>query len=123
MREQVETRLNALGYAVTDSDRIALDFAIQKAEWTIQNACNVGTIPDGLLYVAVDMACGDFLSVKKNLGQLPEFDAEAAIQSIKEGDTQITYAVGSGESPVDWLLNHLSNEGKSQLLRYRRLVW
>lgn len=120
---EVKDRLKALGYEVVDGDQCSIDFAMQKVEWTIQNACNVSAIPDGLHNIAVDMACGEFLSVKKGHGQLPEFDVESAIKSIKEGDTQITYAVGDMANPVDWLLNYLMNYGKPQFITYRRLAW
>lgn len=119
----VKNRLKSLGYEVADGDRYAIDFAIEKVTWTIKNECNVTAIPDGLHNIAVDMVCGEFLSMKKGSGQLPEFDVESAIKSIKEGDTQITYAVGDMASPVDWLINYLMNSGKPQFVTYRRFAW
>lgn len=124
MVNDVKARLQSLGYTVTDSDQYALEFAIEKTTWAIINACNVSAVPDGLRNIAVDMACGEFLSIKKATGQLPEdFDAEAAVKSIKEGDTQVTYAVGDMAAPFDWLVDYLTSQGKSQFVHYRRLSW
>jgi hypothetical protein len=123
MYEDVITRLQSLGYTVVDGDRYAIEFAIQKVTWTIRNECNVAEIPDGLHNIAVDMVCGEFLSVMKGSGRLPEFDVENAIKSIKEGDTQVTYAVSDMANPLNWLINYLMNYGKSQFITYRRFVW
>jgi|LSQX01.3.fsa_nt_gb hypothetical protein len=123
MYEDVIKRLQSLGYTVVDGDRYAIEFAIQRVTWTIRNECNVTEIPDGLHNIAVDMVCGEFLSMKKGSGQLLDFDVESAIKSIKEGDTQITYAVSDMKNPLDWLINYLTNCGKSQFVAYRRLTW
>ena len=123
MYEDVIERLQSLGYTVVDGDRYGIEFAIQKVTWTIRNECNVAEIPDGLHNIAVDMVCGEFLSMMKGSGQLPEFNVESAIKSIKEGDTQITYAVGDMANPLDWLINYLTSYGKPQFVTYRRLAW
>jgi hypothetical protein len=123
MYEDVIERLQSLGYTVVDGDRYAIEFAVQKVTWTIRNECNVAEIPDGLHSIAVDMVCGEFLSMKKGTGQLPEFNVESAIKSIKEGDTQITYAVSDMANSLDWLINYLMNYGKSQFIKYRRFAW
>lgn len=123
MYEDVIERLQSLEYTVVDGDRYAIEFAVQKVTWTIRNECNVAEIPDGLHSIAVDMVCGEFLSMKKGTGQLPEFNVESAIKSIKEGDTQITYAVSDTANSLDWLINYLMNYGKSQFIKYRRFAW
>lgn len=123
MYEDVIARLQSLGYMVVDGDQYAVEFAIQKVTWTIRNECNVAEIPDGLHNIAVDMVCGEFLSIMKGSGRLSEFDVENAIKSIKEGDTQVTYAVSDMANPFDWLINYLMNYGKSQFIAYRRFAW
>jgi len=123
MYEDVIARLQSLGYTVVESDQYAIEFAIQKVTWTIRNECNVAEIPDGLHNIAVDMVCGEFLSMMKGSGRLSEFDVENAIKSIKEGDTQVTYAVSDMANPLDWLINYLMNYGKSQFITYRRFAW
>lgn len=121
--EKVKDRLKSLGYEVTESDKYAIDFGIEKVEWAIKNHCNVEQVPEGLHHIVVDMACGEFLSVMKGCGKLPNFDVEGAIKSVKEGDTQITYAVDDTANPLDLLIDYLMHYGKSEFFKYRRLVW
>lgn len=121
--EAVKSRLKALGYEAGDDDISAIAFAIEKTQWEIKNECNIHSIPDGLRNAAIDMACGNFLRAKKESGRLLDFNAEDAVKSIREGDTQITYAVEDGASAIDRLINYLTDAGKPQLVTYRRLVW
>ena len=123
MYDDVVKRLESLGYVVVDTDRWLVEFAIDKTENTIKNGCNVGTIPDGLHHVAVDMACGEFLFAKKGSGQLNDFNVEAAVKQIKEGDTSITYAIGDTSITLDGLIKWLIENGKPQFVTYRRFVW
>ncbi len=123
MYEDVIQRLQSLGYNVLDSDVWLINFAIDKVTWTIKNECNIPEIPDGLRYVAVDMACGEFLFAKKGSGQELNFDVEAAVKTIKEGDTQITYGVADNAITLDGFITALKSSGMSQLVTYRRFVW
>ena len=65
MLERAKERLESFGSVLKDGDEVILTFSIQKVENTIKNDCNVPSIPDGLMHIAVDMAVGEFLSVKK----------------------------------------------------------
>ena len=65
MLEQVKERLQSFGYELQDGDETILAFCIGKVEATIKNDCNVSEIPEGLVYIAIDMACGEFLTAKK----------------------------------------------------------
>jgi hypothetical protein len=122
--EDVVQRLASFGYTVDETvDTWVLNFCIDKVTNTILNLCNIDSIPDGLHQIAVDMVCGEFLSGKKGSGQLDGIDAAGAIKSIKEGDTQITYAVSDDSITLDSLIDMLLNRGKSEFVRYRRLVW
>jgi hypothetical protein len=97
MIDDVTARLLSLGYTVMTADTFALTFLIDKVTNTIKNECNIDEIPDELHQVAVDMVCGEFLKAKQANGSLDEseINTEAAIKSIKEGDTQITYAISA----------------------------
>ena len=67
------------------------------------------------------------MKLKKDSGQLGEFDLDAAVKSIQEGDTNITYAIGDGnltpEQRLDNLIEHLMNGRTREFIRYRRLIW
>ena len=134
MLEDVTARLASFGYIVTDADAWVLDFIIKKVENHIKNDCGVydsGTltivIPAGLHNIAVDMVVGEFLLSKKSTGQLTGFDLSAAVKQIQEGDTNITYAIGSGDSTpeqrLDILISYLMNHGKGEFASYRCFKW
>lgn len=124
--EMVLKRLDSFGYTVEDSDAWMIGFAMKKVENTILNECNISEIPDGLNHTAVDMACGEFLLGKKQTGQLElgELDLNGAIKSIKEGDTQVTMDESESDSDkVDSLINYLMNNGRGDLVCFRRIRW
>lgn len=127
MLEDVKERLASFDYQVTEADSWMLTFLIQKVENHIKNICNVSTIPEELLNIAIDMVVGEFLLNKKSIGSLKGFDLEAAIKQIQEGDTSITYAIGDGdltpEKRLDLLIDYLMNRGKNELLSYRCIKW
>lgn len=129
MLNDVIQRLATLGYEFTDADEFAIKYVIQKTENHIKNSCNILLIPEGLYHIAVDMACGYFLYEKKavDADSLKGFNLDAAIKSIQEGDTNITFAINEGsttnEQKLDALINHLINYGEKHLVSYRCMTW
>lgn len=129
MLERIKERLRSMGYAVKDSDDIAINFAMQKVENTIKNDCNISAIPDGLMNVAIDMVVGEFLMSKKTFApnDLLNFNLDAAIKQIQEGDTNISFAVGEGsktdEQRLDGFIDYLLNYGRDEFITYRRFRW
>lgn len=127
MLEDVKERLASFDYQVTEADSWMLTFLIQKVENHIKNICNISTIPEELLNIAVDMVVGEFLLNKKSMGNLEGFDLEAAIKQIQEGDTSITYAIGDGdltpEKRLDLLIDYLMNHGKNEIISHRCIKW
>ena len=105
-----------------------LDIALNNVQWRIKNLSNLSEIPEGLESLAVSMAVGEYLNMKKCSGQLEGFDLDAAaVKSIQEGDTNITFALGEGSSTPEQRLNslidYLINGRIGEIYRYRRLVW
>lgn len=98
LSDDIAARLIVFGYTVTAADDWLIGFTTSKVENDIKNRCNISTIPEGLYQTEVDMIVGEFLFTKKNLGQLSDLDLSAAVKSVEEGDTTITFAVGSGSS-------------------------
>ena len=122
--ELVISRLEDLTYVMGESDAFALAFTIQTVENTIRNSCNTASIPDGLIFIAVDMACGQFLMQKKQTNSLGEsFNIDNAIKSIKLGDVNVSLGDTSDESKLDWLFGYLMNHGKDEFVCYRRIRW
>ena len=127
MREKVVVMLTALGVAGAADDPL-LDIALNNVQWRIKNLSNLSEIPEGLESLAVSMAVGEYLNMKKCSGQLEGFDLDAAaVKSIQEGDTNITFALGEGSSTPEQRLNSLIdypiNGRIGEIYRYRRLVW
>ena len=129
MLERIKERLQSIGYAVKDSDDIAINFAMQKVENTIKNDCNISAIPDGLMNIAIDMVVGEFLMSKKTFApnDLLNFNLDSAIKQIQEGDTNISFAVGEGsktdEQRLDGFIDYLLNYGRDEFITYRRFRW
>jgi hypothetical protein len=126
MLEDVKKRLLSLGYTFVDSDAWVIDFIILKVEGHIKNQCNILFVPDELYQNAVDMVVGEFLHGKKGSGQLTGFDLDAAVKNIQEGDTSVTYAIGSGsktpEERLDEVINFLLHSDVDYS-SYRKIKW
>ena len=127
MREAVVDMLAALGVTGAAGDPL-LDIVISNVQYRVQNKTNRKDMPEGLVSVAVYMAVGEYLNMKKCSGQLEGFDLDAAaVKSIQEGDTNITFALGEGSSTpeqrLDALISYLINGRTREFYRFRRLVW
>jgi len=87
---------------------------INQAKDTILSYCNIplkAQMPDGLFYAWTEIAWGTAQ------GTLT-VDGTGAIKSVSEGDTTITYDVGTKVVKSDIVLTHMS-----VLDRYRRIAW
>ena len=126
MRDKAVAMLTALGVAGAADDPL-LDIALTNVQWRIKNLSNLSEIPEGLESLAVSMAVGEYLNMKKVSGQLEGFDLDAAIKQIQEGDTNTVFAIGDGSSTPEQRLNslidYLINGRIGEIYRYRRLVW
>lgn len=129
MLDKVKERLTSFGYVLEDGDDALLSFAIEKAENTIKNDCNLSSIPDGLLHIAVDLAAGEFLTVKKVFSpdSIAGLDLEMAVKQIQTGDTNTVFAVGEGgltpEQRLDAFLNALLSSTRGEFSCYRKIRW
>ena len=126
MRDQVISMLTALGVTGAATDPL-LDILLQNVQQRILNKTTQSVIPEGLESVAIYMAVGEYLNMKKTVGQLTGFDLDAAIKQIQEGDTNTVFAIGEGsltpEQRLNGLIDYLINGRSDELYRYRKLVW
>ena len=126
MRDQVISMLTALGVTGAATDPL-LDILLQNVQQRILNKTNQSVIPEGLESVAVYMAVGEYLNMKKTVGQLTGFDLDAAIKQIQEGDTNTVFAIGEGsltpEQRLNGLIDYLINGRSDELYRFRKMVW
>lgn len=129
MLDMVKERLQSFGYEIQDGDEIILNFSIQKVENTIKNDCNVSSIPDGLVNIAVDMAVGEFLTAKKTFSpdSIAGLDLDFVVKQIQTGDTNTVFATGEGsltaEQRLNNFLNYLLTYGRDQFSCYRKIRW
>lgn len=126
--DDVVKRLESLGYNVSESDMVLIEFAINGAEQYIKNFCNITAIPAELFYVAIDMAAGTLLKTKSSIGEpvCDNIDFEAGrINSITEGDVSVSYGYDSDTSSAAKyaaLLDKLCNRD-AELVTFRKLRW
>lgn len=125
--DQVIDRLKQLGYSAEESDYETLEFELHKTIMYVMNFCNITVIPDILDSRIIDRVCAYFLYYKKNSGTLSGFDYDIPIKTLKEGDTQIQYAVGQGEDTpenrFDSLVKSLERGFDKWLTPHRRIRW
>lgn len=125
----VSSRLESLGYTVREADYASLAFCVGKVENTIKNETNLQNVPEGLAYIAIEMACGEFLKGLMTFSPdaLTGFDLDAAVKRIQTGDTTTEFAVGDGtqtdEQKLTAFVNYLLNYGKDEFNSFRRLRW
>ena len=125
----VTSRLTSLGYEVREADSASLAFCVEKVRNTIKNDVNVPDVPEGLVHIAIDMACGEFLKGLMTFAPdaLSGFDLDAAVKRIQTGDTTTEFAVGDGtqtdEQRLTAFVNYLLNYGKDEFNSFRRLRW
>lgn len=128
IKTNAERRLQSMGVLIKPSDDWILNFIIDKVGSCIKNNCNIQDIPDDLLYVTVDMVCGEYLKFKKNSGELdPEkFNFDMVQKSIQEGDTKVEFYVDgtqTKEQRFDSFVNSLISGHKEDLESYRQIKW
>lgn len=125
MRDKAVAMLTALGVAGAADDPL-LDIVLTNVQWRIKIFPTFRN-PGGVGKSGCFMAVGEYLNMKKCSGQLEGFDLDAAVKSIQEGDTNITFALGEGSSTPEQRLNslidYLINGRIGEIYRYRRLVW
>jgi hypothetical protein len=126
-RDMVIDRLTQLGYSATADDYDQIDFELRKTIDYTLNYCNITEVPEIVETRLIDKACADFLFYKKNSGSLEGFNYDLVIKSIKEGDTQIQYAVGQGEDTpenrFDTFVRSLERGYDKWITPWRRLRW
>ena len=128
MLEDVIALLTAIGVTGAGDDPL-LPYMVNSVTERVKNETNQSEIPEGLHYVAVELVVGDYLTFKKNAGQLniDGLDLEAAVKQIQEGDTNTVFAIGAGsmtpEQRLDFLISRLCRDRSREFIRHRRLVW
>jgi Phage QLRG family, putative DNA packaging. len=109
----VEKLKKLLGITGTDQDPI-LEFIIDDVTETVKNYCNISSIPQGLLNTAYRMAMD--LYRNENIGD--SSISIGQVSSITEGDTSTSFKSSTAE-----FKDHIMKDYKSQLNKFRKMVW
>lgn len=128
MLDDVIALLDALNVAGAADDPL-LPYMVNSVTERVKNGTNQSELPEGLHYVAVELVVGEYLTFKKNAGQLEidGLDLEAAVKQIQEGDTNTVFAIGDGsqtpEQRLDTLIARLTHDRSREFIRFRRIQW
>lgn len=90
--------LEGMCYPVKGDDISRLEYLTQLISDRVKLNINSNTIPESLKSTVIDMICGEFLAGKYATGDLSNFDFDASVKRISEGDTTVEYAYGSGST-------------------------
>lgn len=129
MYEQVVNLLKALGYEVVpENDDWMIEFLITKNTNYILCSCHLNEVPETIIPKLTEKIVGEFLLYMKNSGQLLDiYDLQPTVKTIKEGDTQVNYAIGEGnmtpEKRLDTLITSLTNNFERFVSQYRSVPW
>ena len=126
LTESVLKRLDSFGCIPTENDAFTIGFSMQKVENSIKNDCNVSEIPEGLVNIAVDMVCGEVLSVKYRTGslELSSLDLDGAIASVTVGGASVSFVNNTSDAgKFDVLISLLANNGRGEFACYRSIKW
>lgn len=124
LTESVLKRLDSFGCTPTENDAFTIGFSMQKIENSIKNDCNVSEIPEGLVNIAVDMVCGEVLSVKYRTGslELSSLDLDGALASVNVGGASVSFDKNtSDDGKLNILIQFLMNYGRGEFACYRKI--
>ena len=124
--EDAVNRLVSFGYEPTEDDAWMIAYTMKGTINHVLNEINHMAIPSGLFETVVDMICGEILNAKFLSGQLDlvALDLDGMIQSVKEGDTTVSFSAdGSDEAKLKNLLSWLIQGKGCDLLCYRKMQW
>lgn len=132
MKEKIAAKttelLSTAGYKLAEGDSMLIGIGAAHTEVEILHSCNLAAVPEELLTCASRLCAADFLRLKKAAGTLDGFsgiDLTAAVKSIQEGDTSVSYdttGTASAEQRLDAWISALDS-CRRQLIAYRRLAW
>lgn len=115
MDARLETRMETLKslLGITDGEKDGmLEFALNDAEETVKNYCNLENIPMGLEHTLLRMAMDVYRNEQFGDGSVP-----VAVKSISEGDTSTSFGTVESTGYAQTILKNY----QKQLNRYRKV--
>ncbi len=118
-------RMEAIGCREWDAGEVwNLAFYVRKAEVEILDYCHIDAIPQRLYPMLCDRSCGQYLYSRKQSGNLEVegMDLSGILTSLSEGDVKVDFdKSASDETRLDTLLQAMMQNGKEQLVCYRKI--
>ncbi|WP_144511593.1 hypothetical protein [Bacillus sp. FJAT-22090] len=125
---EIKKRLKSFGLSATMEDDYVLTFIIEKVTNHIKTQTNLMNIPVPLHHIAIDMVVGEFLMMKKSMGQLTidGIDFGLVAKTVQDGDTTTTFAIDKDnmtpEASFNAFINYLRHD-TFNFIAYRVLTW
>lgn len=126
--DDIVNRLGMFNCEVAEEQEKTIQYLIKKTLSSINNYTNQNydgeNMPYGIYYIVVDKVAGEYLSSKRIIGDLEEYDFTPLIKDIQEGDTKIGYSASLSQADlIDKAIDFLINGKDEELIKYRRLAW
>jgi hypothetical protein len=123
MFERVTDMISGFGFEVEDEDNDFIRLCIDSAKEYILDYCNLNTLPPNLISACAELACGKYLKKKLAMGELENADFDMAVQSLQEGDVNISYNTDKSSRNIFIDIVENLNDISERLIRYRKINW
>lgn len=120
--EDVVKRLKTLGYTVNEDDTDIITYILKKTIIECKHFLNRTSIPVDAVPFVIDWVCGNFFIQLFGMGRLTDLDYPISpIQSVRAGDSQVSFATYDGVSGFHKMIDDLINQSKYTLTYWRVL--
>ena len=136
--QAVIDRLQQIGVETDNTDEPKVQYLCGLVLTSINNAINENyvatSLPDGLVYVAIERTAGEYLAMLDALGtdearaKLAALADGSGITQIREGDTSVSFdSKSTSASKVASVIDAMRNFGDAShggdIYKYRKLRW
>lgn len=126
--DDIVNRLDMFNCKVAEGQEKTIQYLIKKILNSVNNCTNQNydeeNIPSGIYYIVIDKVTGEYLQLKRTLGNLEGYDFTPLIKDIQEGDTKIGYSTSLSQADLlDKAIDFLINGKDIELIKYRRFAW
>lgn len=126
--DKIKERLGHIGYVATEADSDSIAFMLDYTLDYIVIQTNNSIINGRCDTAIAEKVAAEFLSRKKNMGQLEGFDYDRGVKAITEGDTKVEFLTGDDAPTAEARFNKCLAEmirgfDKKVISPFRKLRW